>query len=163
MIFDVIWAYVLVFLLAAVPFVEAIALTPIAIVGGLHVIPVFLLAILGNLVTVYFVIIFIDKIKQWRKKRKGEQNEDGKRSARAQKLWKKYGLPGLALIGPFFVGSHLTAFSSLLFGGTKKTVTMWMTISIVGWSLAFALIAFFGIDFLNVENKFLEQFFATKQ
>lgn len=159
---DLIWAYVLVFILAAVPFVEAIILTPIAILAGLPTVPVVLLAVIGNLLTVFIVIVFIDKIKQWRSKRKGEEEEgerSKKRTARAQKIWKKYGLPGMALIGPYLIGSHLAAFLALIFGGTKKSVTVWMTVSVVGWSVVFAVLAHVGFDFLNIENPFIEQFF----
>ncbi|WP_240335342.1 small multi-drug export protein [Paraliobacillus sediminis] len=148
--------YILVFLLAAMPFVEAIILTPIATYAGLAFIPVLLLAILGNLLTVYIVIIFVDKIKAWREK---NGKYDNKRSIRARKLWKKYGPPGLALLGPFFVGSHLSAFLSLAFGGSKKQVTIWITISVTAWSTFFGLLAYFGIDWLNIDNQFIEQIF----
>ncbi|SFL93318.1 Putative small multi-drug export protein [Gracilibacillus orientalis] len=159
---ELIWAYLLVFLLAAIPFVEAIYLTPIAVVAGLSPIPTFVLAVLGNLLTVYIVILFIDKMKQWRKKKNEESGKSEKRQAKAERIWKKYGLPGLTIIGPFFIGSHLVAFLSLIFGGTKKKVTLWMTISIVGWSLLLTILAILGFEFMDVENPFIEQFF-TKQ
>ncbi|SHN30486.1 small multi-drug export protein [Gracilibacillus kekensis] len=153
---DLIWAYLLVFLLAATPFVEAIYLTPIAVVGGLSPLPVLLLAIAGNLATVYLVIIFIEMIKQWRQKKK---DESGKRAERAEKLWKKYGLIGLTLIGPFLIGSHLSAFLSLVFGGTKRNVTLWITISVAGWSILLTVLAAFGVDIFQIDNPFIEQFF----
>ncbi|MGN8647245.1 small multi-drug export protein [Gracilibacillus sp. HCP3S3_G5_1] len=159
---EFIWAYILVFLLAALPFVEAIFLTPIAVVAGLSIVPTFILAVLGNLLTVYFVIVFINKIKQWRKKKNEEAGKSGKRTARAEQLWKKYGLPGLTLIGPFLIGSHLSAFLSLVFGGTKKQVTIWITISVVGWSLLLGILAALGFEFMNVENPFIEQFFEEQ-
>ena len=70
---DVVWGYILVFLLAAVPFFESAVVTPVAILAGLSAIPVFILAIGGNLITVYIVIVFIEKVKRWRKK-----EDDGK-------------------------------------------------------------------------------------
>lgn len=155
--FEFVWVYILVFLLAAVPFVEAIILAPIAIFGGLSPLPVFLLAVSGNLLTVFFVIIFIERIKQWRKKKDNE-----KRKARAQRIWQKYGVIGLTIIGPYFIGSHLSAFLSLLFGGTKKQVTIWITISVVGWTLVFTIIAVLGFDFMKIEHPFLEQIFGTQ-
>ncbi len=155
---DVVWGYILVFLLAAVPFFESAVVTPVAILAGLSAIPVFILAIGGNLITVYIVIVFIEKVKRWRKK-----EDDGKRTGRAKKIWDKYGLPGLTLLGPFFVGSHLTAFLALLFGGTKKQVSIWITISIAAWSLLLGLLVYFGIDWFNVENKFLENIFNQAQ
>ncbi|KAB8134750.1 small multi-drug export protein [Gracilibacillus oryzae] len=157
---EIIWAYVLVFILAAIPLFEAVYITPIAIVAGLSAIPVFVLAVLGNLLTVYPIIFFIEKIREWRKKRgKG----DGKRSVRAKEVWNKYGLPGLSLFGPFIIGSHLTAFLSLLFGGQKKRVFVWMTISITGWSFVLGILAYFGVDWLNIENDFIEQIFNDAQ
>ncbi|SER01980.1 small multi-drug export protein [Piscibacillus halophilus] len=153
---ELLFVYAMVFVLSAIPFIEALFLTPIAILGGLSFWPVLILAIAGNLLTVYLVIIFIDYIKAWRKKRGKENN---KRSSRAKNLWSKYGLPGLALLGPFLVGSHLTAFLSLVFGGTKKRVFYWMTISIAGWSLVLGILAVFGIDWFNFDNPFIEDFF----
>lgn len=149
-VLDTLWAYVLVFIFAAVPFFEAYGVIPIAMIAGLSPVPVIILGLVGNIITVLIVIVFVNKIKEWRQKRKGdEEKAPGKRAVRAQKLWKKYGLPGLAIIGPLFVGSHLTAFMSLTLGGTKKKTAYWMTASIVIWSLLFAVLVHFGIDLLG--------------
>ncbi|UOE95030.1 small multi-drug export protein [Alkalihalobacillus sp. LMS39] len=152
---DTLWAYVLVFLLAAAPFFEAYGVIPLALIAGLSPIPVIILGLAGNIFTVYLVILFINKIKEWRKKKKGDDEEKAptKRTIRAQKLWNKYGLPGLAMIGPLVVGSHLTAFMSLTFGGTKRKTAYWMTASIVIWSITFAILIHFGIDLLGFENR----------
>ncbi|WP_096200197.1 small multi-drug export protein [Bacillus sp. FJAT-45350] len=149
-LFDSLWTYALVFILAAVPFFEAYGVIPLAILAGLSPVPVIILGLIGNIVTVLFVIVFVNKIKEWRLKRKsGEEKSGSKRTLRAQKLWKKYGLPGLAIIGPLIVGSHLTAFMSLTLGGAKKRTAFWMTTSIVIWSLTFAVLVHFGIDLLG--------------
>ena len=150
-----IWPYILVFALAAVPFFEGYGVIALAIFAGLPVIPVVIISLLGNVVTVLLLIIFINKIKEWRKKRKGDVKEQqpSKRTLRAQKLWRKYGLPGLAFIGPLIVGSHLAAFMSLTFGGTKKSTTIWMISSIVVWGIVFAILTHFGVDFLGYENR----------
>lgn len=156
---DTLWAYILVFLLAAVPFFEAYGVIPLAIIAGLSPVPVIILGLVGNIVTVLFVIIFVNKIKEWRQKRKcgEEEKAPGKRTLRAQKLWMKYGLPGLALIGPLFVGSHLTAFMSVTLGGTKKKTAYWMIASIVIWSVVLVILVNLGIDFLgHGERNFFE-------
>ncbi|WP_332693041.1 small multi-drug export protein [Halalkalibacter lacteus] len=159
--FEVLWAYVLVFLLASVPFFEAVAIVPIAILAGLSAIPVTILGFVGNFLTVILVIIFVEKIKQWRRNRKGKQEEgatesESKRTQRAQKIWNKYGMPGLTIIGPLIVGSHLTALMALSLGGTKRAVAYWLTGSLAFWCVLFAVLTHFGIDFLNVgEGGFL--------
>lgn len=157
---DVIWAYVLVFLLSALPFVEGVLLAPIAILAGLSTVPVIILAIVGNLLTVYIVVLFIDQLRRWFRKDRAKDNS-GKRAERAQKLWNKFGIGGLSLIGPFIVGSHLTAFLGLIFGGTKRNVTIWMTISITAWCIVLAILAHFGISFVNVENSLIDRYFQS--
>ncbi|GAE28805.1 hypothetical protein JCM9152_139 [Halalkalibacter hemicellulosilyticusJCM 9152] len=156
---DVLWMYVLVFLLSATPLMEAIYISPFAVFGGLAFAPTVILAIAGNVLTVLVVIVFFDKIREWRKRKKGEE-QSSKKAAKAQRIWQKYGLPGFALLAPFVIGSHLVAFLGLVFGGTKKAVTIWMLISICGWSVILSILALFGIDILNIENPFLERFFT---
>lgn len=162
-VLELLWAYIVVFLLGAVPFIEAVLVIPVAILAGLSPIPVFLLALAGNFATVLLIILFIDQIKQWRhnrRKAKGETSD--KRSMRAQKIWQKYGLPGLAVIGPFFVGSHLTAFMSVMLGGKKHATAVWMGISLIAWGAVFAVLGYLGLDVFNVENPILERFFAAR-
>jgi len=152
-IFDVLWAYASVFLLAAVPCLEVRGIIPMGILAGLSTVPVTILALLGNLLTVLLVIIFVDHIRQWRKSRRGEDNKDGKGALpgkhllRAKKIWQRYGLPGLAVIGPLVVGSHITAYLSVSLGGAK-IATVYMTISLVAWSAVVALLAHLGVGFV---------------
>ncbi|MFC0560006.1 small multi-drug export protein [Halalkalibacter alkalisediminis] len=72
---NVLWAYILVFLLADTPFFEALAIVPIAIVGGLNPLLVLIIALVGNLLTVYLVIVFINKIKSWRERKKEKKKK----------------------------------------------------------------------------------------
>jgi len=142
-----IWTYTIIFLLAAIPFLEIAAIIPIAIIGGLPAIPVIIVAFLGNLLTIVLLIVFIDAIRNWRKKKKENDDEqDSKRQKRAKSLWDKYGLPGLTFIGPFFVGSHLSALLAVTFGGTRiRTLTL-MTASLAFWAILIGSASFFGFD-----------------
>ncbi|MBO1912279.1 hypothetical protein J4G37_46725, partial [Microvirga sp. 3-52] len=58
----------------------------------------------------------------------------------------KYGMPGVALLGPIVIGTHIAAFIGLLFGANKKNATVWMTISIALWSLVFGIATALGFD-----------------
>lgn len=156
----IIWGYILVFVLAAVPFFEAFGVIPIAGIAGLPWIPVFIIGLFGNLLTVFLLIIFIEQFQNWRSKRKKvSESKDNKRSIRAEKLWKKYGLPGLALLGPFFVGSHVTTLVSMTLGSTKKKTLIWMSTSITLWSLAITMLFYYGVDFLGLKESGLTNFF----
>ncbi|MBM7097458.1 small multi-drug export protein [Bacillus sp. H-16] len=141
-------AYVVVFLLAATPFFEMIAVIPLGVAAGLHVVPVTILAFAGNVVTVLLVILLINQIQAWLKRRREAKGKDGdsKREGRAKKVWKRFGLPGLAIAGPFFIGSHLAALMGMSFGGTKKRMAVWMVGSLTIWCLVTAVASHIGID-----------------
>src|SRR6185437_16047020 len=93
--------------------------------------------IIGNLLTVLILIMAFQEVNAWmesRKKRDGKA--DSKRTERGKRIWNKYGLPGLALLGPILIGTHIAAFIGLLFGASRVNTTIWMTISIALWTLA---------------------------
>ncbi len=142
-------SYAVVFILAATPFFEVVAVIAIAIAAGLPALPVTIIAFVGNMATIFLVIAMMDKIKAWmanRRERKGKAPSK-KKTERAERIWNRFGLPGLALISPILIGSHLGAILAMGFGGTKKLVLLWMTISIVLWTLITGIAAYFGFDF----------------
>jgi uncharacterized membrane protein len=145
--------YAIIFILAAIPFLEIAAIIPIAIVGGLPAIPVMITALLGNLVTIILLILFIDKIRTWRQNRKKDAPEKSeKKNKRAKKLWDKYGLVGLTFLGPFFVGSHLSALLAVTFGGTRKRTLTLMTASLCSWTIILGIAALYGFDFFIADE-----------
>ncbi|WP_096440055.1 small multi-drug export protein [Alteribacter populi] len=143
-------AYVVVFLLAATPFFEMIAVIPLGVAAGLNVVPVTILALLGNVVTVLLVILLINQIQAWLTRRREAKGKEPslKRQNRAKRVWKRFGLPGLAVIGPLFIGSHLAALMGMSFGGTKKQMTKWMLGSLTLWCVVTAVASYIGIDLL---------------
>ncbi|NGP45897.1 small multi-drug export protein [Bacillaceae bacterium SIJ1] len=142
-------AYALVFIFAAIPFFEVLAVIPLGILAGLNGFLVIILAFLGNLLTVLLVIFLGDRLNQWNERRKAaKEHAPNKRRQRAERLWKKYGLIGFSLLGPVLIGSHLAAFLAVTFGGQRQAVTLWMTISLVVWCIAFGVLSYLGADFI---------------
>lgn len=105
----------------------------------------------GNLSTVILLIIGFEKVKIWiakRKEKKGEtESERSKRSERAHKIWNKYGLPGLTLLGPVLIGIHIAIFIGMSLGAKKNWTMLWSTISLVVWTLTFGILTMLGFDF----------------
>lgn len=140
--------YVLVFLGAAIPWLEMALVIPLGIIGGLNPITVSIVAIVGNLLTVLLLIIGFEKFQMWlAKRREGKEQASSKRSQRAKELWRKYGLPGMLMLGPILIGTHVAAFIALVLGGSKQQTTLWSVISIVAWAIAFAVVTALGFDF----------------
>lgn len=153
-------AYIIVFLLAATPFFEIVGVIPIGVVAGLHALPVTIIAFIGNMLTIVLVIFLMDKIKVWLEKRKKKKKDKSKkREERAARIWRRYGLPGLAIISPILIGSHLGTILAMGFGATRKQITVWMTASIFVWAIVTGVASHYGIDFIINQmggNSFLD-------
>lgn len=147
-----IYEYFLVFLGAAIPWLEIALVIPLGIVAGLSPLWVMVMAFVGNMATVLALIIGFDKFKIWYTKRQEAKGKPvNKKSERAKKIWNKYGLPGLALLGPILIGTHIAAFIGMTLGATKKNTTLWLTISIGLWTLFFGIATVLGFDFFTRE------------
>ncbi|EMF47982.1 hypothetical protein B481_0535 [Planococcus halocryophilus Or1] len=53
------------------------------------------------------------------------------------------------MLGPVLIGTHIAAFIGMTLGATKKNTTVWLTISIAAWTLAFGLLTALGFDFFT--------------
>ncbi|MDQ0206837.1 small multi-drug export protein [Alkalicoccobacillus murimartini] len=147
-------AYTLVFLFGATPFFEGVAIIPIGTVAGLDPFLTAIIALIGNVITVLLIIVFIEHINAWldrRRKKKGKP-EKTKKNERAQRVFTKYGLPGLCLIGPTF-GSHLTALIGMSLSGSKSRTAFWMILSLTLWCTAIAFLSLYGIGYLIEDNE----------
>ncbi|GIO03173.1 small multi-drug export protein [Brevibacillus laterosporus] len=153
---NLLWPYLIIFLFAATPMFEVIAMIPIGIFAGLNPILVSLVALVGNAITVFLLILLMEKVQIWLQNKRGDK-EPSKRQQRARQLFKKYGLPGLSILGPALVGSHLTAIMGMSFGATRQKMLLWIGISLVAWTGLAMVIGYFGADLMNIgeQNGFL--------
>ncbi|MHA4765025.1 small multi-drug export protein [Bacillus altitudinis] len=151
---DIVWGYVLVFILAALPFFEVVGVVPLGILSGLHPVTTAVIGFVGNFLTVLLLIVFVDRFKAWWLKRKEEKHDEKgeKKQLKARKVWERYGLPGLALIGPFIIGSHLAAFMCMSFGTKRKQVTVWMTVSLIMWTVLAASLTGAGFHYFAPDS-----------
>lgn len=147
-----IYEYILVFLGAAIPWLEIALVIPLGIIWGLSPFWVMVLAFVGNMATVLPLIIGFDRFRDWYTKRQEAKGKpENKKSERAKRIWNKYGLPGLAMLGPILIGTHIAAFIGMTLGATKRNTTVWLTISIAVWTLAFGILTALGFDFFTRE------------
>jgi len=140
--------YILVFLGAAIPWFEIALVIPLGIVRGLSPFWVMVLAFIGNAITVIPVIIGFERLRIWYEKRKEKTTKaTSKRNIRAKKIWNKYGLPGLAFLGPILIGIHIAAFIGMSLGAKKSWAMLWMMSSLALWTLVFGVLTMLGFDF----------------
>ncbi|GAB3037894.1 small multi-drug export protein [Natronobiforma cellulositropha] len=146
---NVVLQYLLVFVFAAIPFVEILAVIPIAVAVGLHPAPVALFAFAGNVAPIYAIVAGYDRLSAWLERRRDGEPSESKRRARARRLWNAYGMPGLALLAPVLTGVHLAAVLALGFGARARSTLAWMSVSIACWTVAITLASVAGLSLLE--------------
>lgn len=145
-----IYKYMLVLIGAAIPWIEVLAVVPLGIVAGLSPTIVMLVAFIGNMLTVIPVVIIFDKLKYMYVRRREKQGKESKRSVRAVHLFRKYGVIGLALLGPILLGTHVATFIGMSMGANRREMLVWMAISIAVWVIGVGVITAYGFDlFIN--------------
>ncbi|MFW5435385.1 small multi-drug export protein [Paenibacillus apiarius] len=142
------WKYGVLFLFAALPWLEVFVVIPLGILMGLSPIPVALAGFLGNLIPILLIGLLFKKWQEWRQKR-GKSIEPSPKWARAQKIWDRYGVPGLSLLAPIIIGTDIATILALSFGSPRKWVVAWMTVSLAVWSIVLTVGTVYGFDFIT--------------
>ncbi|WP_050184473.1 small multi-drug export protein [Domibacillus robiginosus] len=150
---DFIWQLVVLFLLGAAPWMDVSIIIPIGILWGLPPVAVALTAFIGNFLLLLLLGIFFEQINIWRLERKKKKGLIGpsKKETRSKVIWDKYGIPGLAIIAPIFVGTDIAAIFALIFGSSRKRVIGWMTGSLAFWTLIFTICSIYGFNLLDLK------------
>lgn len=145
--------YFLVFLGAAIPWMEVALVIPLGIIAGLSPFWVTLIAFVGNMLTVVPLVVGFEKFQAWsknRRKKKKKIRSHSQKTDSGRKIWNKYGMPGLSLLGPLITGTHFAVIIGMSLGASKHWTMVWITISISLWSLVFGIGTVFGMDWLIV-------------
>jgi hypothetical protein len=140
----------------AIPWLEAVTVIPAGILLGLPPVAVVVTAIIGNLATVALVSFGGERVRSVliRRRRRAVSTEgvesvegvEGGRALRAERVMARFGLPGLAILGPLGVGTQLSAAIIVSLGISGRRAFAWVGASTVGWSVVAALLVAWGID-----------------
>lgn len=139
--------YLTILIAAAVPFFEATFAVPLGILGGMNLFLTLIAGVIGNFLTIVLVVIFSEKVRNW-----FIRNKESKRNRRAEGIWKKFGFYGFILLGPILLSSHVTAIAAVSFGASKMKTVVYVTASIMIWTVTLAVLAYFGMDLLGLED-----------
>lgn len=140
---DALAQYALIFVLAATPFVEIMIVIPLGIGMGLAPVPVAVIAFAGNALPIWGIIVGW----QWWLAHRGPPRRHW--GERAQHVWHRYGLPGLALSAPVVTGVHLATVMALMMHAGRGRTAAWMAIGLVAWTVPTTLVSVWGIASLK--------------
>ena len=136
------WAGVL--LVSAIPFVESYFGSVIGVAIGLHPVVAILVAVIGNVISMLIFVYGAGAIRD--KARKNKTDEPTEKRQRLKRMFDKFGVPGVSLLGQTLLPSQITSSAMVGFGANRNAVAFWQIISIIGWGVLFGVLATLGIN-----------------
>lgn len=129
-----------IFIAGAIPWFEAIGVVPAGIVLGLNPIWTVVAAAAGNILTIAAFAYGGERIRNWviaRRQAKGKEVKSD-RFEKAQKAFDKYGIFGMAALGPILIGTQFAAAASVAAGVKPLKVTLLISLAMVLWAAGIA-------------------------
>ena len=133
-----------VFIAGATPWLEAVFVIPVAIALGLPPVWSMLLAFAGNALTIVLFAAGSERIlaaAQARRERKGKNSDPDGRVERAKRIFARYGDIGMAVLGPWVIGTQFAAALAVSLGVSVWRASVVQTLGAVVWGLTTGLTA----------------------
>lgn len=138
------WAGVL--LVSAIPFVESYFGAVIGVAIGLHPVVAILVAVIGNVISMLAFVYGAGAIRDKATKNKDKDAEPSQKRQRLKRMFDKFGVPGVSLLGQTLLPSQITSMAMVGFGADRNAVAFWQIISIILWGVLFGVLATLGIE-----------------
>ena len=134
-----------VFIAGAIPWFEAIVVVPLGILAGLNPVLTVLFAVAGNTITIFLFAYGAEAIRLWMQRRRQAKNKPGEspRLVKAKKSFDRWGVYGLALLGPLTIGTQFAAMVSVAAGVKPLKASLIVVAATVIWASAFGTL--FGV------------------
>lgn len=167
-----------VFLGGAFPWLEAVVVIPAGILGGAPPALVIIFALVGNLITVGVAAYFGEKIRgKWRLRRETKHlavhhpdlteaqlrekahtllAEKDQQPTRIQRIMRKWGMPGLAILGPVGLGTQLSAVTAVAMGVRARSAFIWVGAGTALWAITAGVLTVYGISFFDAQSVTIE-------
>jgi Ca2+/H+ antiporter, TMEM165/GDT1 family len=135
-----------IFIAGAIPWMEAIAVVPTGVILGLDPIATVIAAVLGNAITIFIFAYLVSTIRAKiveRRVAKGKTAESPK-FEKALMAFDRYGIYGMAFLGPIIIGTQFAAAASVAAGVRPLRVSILITSSMILWAsgIAAAMVVF---------------------
>ncbi|GAA1549689.1 hypothetical protein [Brevibacterium picturae] len=136
------WAGII--LVSAIPFVESYFGAVIGVAIGLHPVIAVLMAVIGNVISMLAFVYGAGAIRD--KATKNKDKESTPKRQRLKRMFDKFGVPGVSLLGQTLLPSQITSMAMVGFGANRNAVAFWQIISIIGWGVLFGVLATLGVN-----------------
>lgn len=124
---------------------EIYAAIPAGFAFGLSPLVIFFAALAGGIIGVYIAAFLGEKIEKFISKfRKSKETSEDKKPNLAHKLWTKYGIVGLGVLGTFTVGAPVSIAVGVGFNVDMHKLATWCCVGVLARCTIFTTIGFFG-------------------
>ncbi|WP_265522694.1 hypothetical protein [Oerskovia flava] len=130
-----------------IPYVEAEGGAILGIVAGVDPFVAIPAAIVGNAIALA-VVVWVISAARTRLSRNRAVETDPKRQ-RMRRVFDRYGVPGVSLLGPLLLPSHVTAAAMVGFGAPRRSVFVWGVVAVSLWAVLFGVLAHLGVQALS--------------
>ncbi|MBK0417590.1 hypothetical protein JD276_00870 [Leucobacter sp. CSA1] len=136
-------------LVAMIPFVESYFGAAIGVAIGLHPVVAVGAAVVGNVASMLIFVLGTHATRQRVRQVRGTSDaaETPKRQ-RLRRMFDRFGVPGVSLLGQTFLPSQITSAAMVGFGASKNAVILWQIVSIALWGTLFGVLALLGVGLL---------------
>jgi uncharacterized membrane protein len=134
-----------VLLAGAVPWLEAVVVIPVGIVMGLPVVWTTIFALVGNVTTIVLFATGSDRIlaaMARRRVKRGKARQEDSRTARAKRIFVRYGDVGMAIVGPLLIGTQFAAAIAVSLGVSVWRASVVQSLGAVAWGAVAAYVTF---------------------
>lgn len=144
------WArWLAVMLVAAIPFVESYFGSAIGVAIGLHPAVAVTVAVVGNAVSMLAFVLGAHATREKVRQARGTADaEETPKRRRLRRMFDRFGVPGVSILGQTVLPSQITSAAMVGFGASKNAVIAWQIVSIVLWGVLFGVLAHLGIGLL---------------
>ena len=125
---------------------EIYAAIPAGFAFNLHPIEIFSYSVLGGLIGVFVAAYLGDIIRKWVSKfRKTKIDIVTKEPGFVLKIWQKYGVIGLGLLGTMSVGAPISLGIGVSFNVPTNKMVFWCSLGVVLRCAIFTAIGYYGL------------------
>ena len=132
---------------SAIPFVESYFGSALGIIAGVNPLVAVTAAVLGNAVS---MIVVVSTAAGVRGRVKGDAKPLSPRRQKLKHRFDKYGVALVSLLGQTMLPSQITSAAMVGFGADRSRVIVWQLVSILLWGVAFGILGYMGVEFLDL-------------
>jgi len=136
------WVGVL--LAGAIPYVEAEGAAVLGVVAGVNPFVAIPVAIVGNAIALALVVWVIGAARSGITR--GRTVETTPKRQRMRQVFDRYGVPGVSLLGPLLLPSHVTAAAMVGLGAPRARVFTWGVVAVAAWALVLGVVVHLGVS-----------------